>query len=223
MNYEKIYNQIVERSKKEGRKKYRKDNIKYVYYEKHHIIPRCMGGSDEKDNLVLLTAREHFICHWLLVRIYTDNKKLIYSFHAMCKQNKSGNRYNPSSRVYEEARKLFLKTYVPWNKGKKGLKNPNAGKSMVEIFGQVRAAEINFRKSMSLKETHKLPEVKERMSNRYRRKGYIISDNTKLKISDTLKKKYSENSIINGMQNKTHSEETKNKIRLSRIKSIEHA
>ena len=36
------------------------------YVEKHHIIPRCIGGSDHKENLVSLTAREHFVCHLLL-------------------------------------------------------------------------------------------------------------------------------------------------------------
>jgi len=40
-----------------------------VYTEKHHIIPKSLGGSDLKDNLVRLTAREHFICHLLLTKI----------------------------------------------------------------------------------------------------------------------------------------------------------
>ncbi len=41
-----------------------------TYVEKHHIIPRSMGGSDTADNLVCLTAREHFLAHWLLYRIH---------------------------------------------------------------------------------------------------------------------------------------------------------
>lgn len=47
------------------------------YVEKHHILPKCfkMGGERDRDNLVLLTAREHFICHKLLTRM-TDNKAL---------------------------------------------------------------------------------------------------------------------------------------------------
>lgn len=40
------------------------------YYENHHIIPRSLNGSNSSENLVLLTAREHFICHWLLVKIF---------------------------------------------------------------------------------------------------------------------------------------------------------
>jgi len=39
-----------------------------VYYERHHIIPKSLGGSDGQQNLVKLTAREHFVCHLLLVK-----------------------------------------------------------------------------------------------------------------------------------------------------------
>ena len=67
MNYEKIYNQIIDRAK---------IRVLEGYKEIHHIIPRCVGGTNDKDNLVTLTAREHFICHWLLVRMYPDNNKL---------------------------------------------------------------------------------------------------------------------------------------------------
>ena len=34
------------------------------YTENHHIIPKCLGGSNLEENLVNLTAREHFVCHW---------------------------------------------------------------------------------------------------------------------------------------------------------------
>jgi hypothetical protein len=57
MNYERIYNQIIERAK----------NRKLIgYKERHHIIPKCMGGNNNELNLVELTAREHFLCHWLI-------------------------------------------------------------------------------------------------------------------------------------------------------------
>ena len=50
-----------------------------IYYELHHILPKCLGGDDYSENLVLLTAREHFIAHKLLTKIYPDNKKLIFA------------------------------------------------------------------------------------------------------------------------------------------------
>lgn len=210
MNYEKIYNQIVARAKTRKLEGYK---------ERHHIIPKCMGGTNDKENLVLLTAREHFICHWLLVRIYPNNKKLIYSFHAMCKQNKSGNRYLPSSRVYKEAKELFKQTYIPWNKGKKGIsKNPNAGKSMIEIFGLDKANEINRRKSNTLKLTFSDPIIKEKLKSRKPRNSYTMSDEVKAKISNTLKNKYSNGLVQNGMTGKQHSESTKQLIRNKKLK-----
>jgi hypothetical protein len=101
MNYQRIYNQIIDRAKNENRKKY-----KNIYYEQHHIIPKCMGGNENKKNLILLTAREHFIVHWLLIRIYADNRKLAHAFWAMCnlKGNVLDNRIMPSSRTYSEAK-----------------------------------------------------------------------------------------------------------------------
>lgn len=48
---------------------------KDTYAEKHHIIPRSLGGNDTKENLVLLTSREHFVCHLLLVKMTKDNFK----------------------------------------------------------------------------------------------------------------------------------------------------
>ena len=76
MNYQKIYSSIIENAKKENRIKLRKNQSSYIYYEKHHIIPKCLNGTDEKNNLVLLTAREHYVCHKLLTRIYPNTRGL---------------------------------------------------------------------------------------------------------------------------------------------------
>jgi len=67
MNYIRIYNQIINKAKN-------RIIQDLQYYENHHIIPKCMGGSNKKDNLVKLTAREHFICHWLLFKEYKTSK-----------------------------------------------------------------------------------------------------------------------------------------------------
>ena len=80
------------------------------YSEKHHIIPRCLGGSDDKENLVILTAREHFLAHYLLTKIYPDNYKLIDAFRMMgvINENEGQKRYI-NSRLYESKKKLFSK------------------------------------------------------------------------------------------------------------------
>jgi hypothetical protein len=96
MNYQRIYDQIIDRAKERKLEGYK---------EKHHIIPKCMGGGNEKENLVVLTAREHFICHWLLCRIYPENRKLGHAFWFMSKQNAPAQQRNyvVSSRTYAEA------------------------------------------------------------------------------------------------------------------------
>jgi len=96
MNYQRIYDQLikraVERCSIDG------------YTEKHHILPRSMGGSDEPENLVVLTAREHLIAHWLLTKSYPENRKLKFSFMAMRMDN-SGKRWC-SGRAFEAARSI---------------------------------------------------------------------------------------------------------------------
>jgi len=81
MNYKKIYDSIIERSV--GRKKIRRGQPNYVYYERHHILPKCLGGSDEKNNLAFLTAEEHWLAHLLLVKMNPGNHKLVFACQAM--------------------------------------------------------------------------------------------------------------------------------------------
>ena len=63
------------------------------YKETHHIIPKCMGGTDDAANLVDLTPEEHFVAHQLLVRIYPKNYKLVNAA-VMMTANSSGKRNN---------------------------------------------------------------------------------------------------------------------------------
>ena len=107
MNYQKHYDNLIQT------RLFRILDIN-IYYEKHHIIPKSMGGSNTKENLVPLTAREHFIAYWLLYRIY-KNRETASAFWSMCgKGNKTMKRYIPSSRAYEEARLSHIKE----NKGR---------------------------------------------------------------------------------------------------------
>jgi hypothetical protein len=74
------------------------------YVEKHHIIPKSLGGLNNKDNLVKLTAREHFICHWLLTKMVDDKSRvsMAYAFMKMANQcNRQQKRYLVPARTYE--------------------------------------------------------------------------------------------------------------------------
>jgi hypothetical protein len=94
MEYLKIYNKIIELAK------FR--NLS-GYTEKHHIIPKCLGGSNKRENIVSLTPKEHYICHKLLCEIYPTDNKLKYAFWRMCNvtNNEFQDRnYKVSSNVY---------------------------------------------------------------------------------------------------------------------------
>jgi hypothetical protein len=51
--------------------------------EKHHIVPKCIGGSDSEDNIVSLSPREHYLAHYILHRMYPDNKPLQRAYWMM--------------------------------------------------------------------------------------------------------------------------------------------
>ena len=79
-----------------------------VYTEKHHIIPKCMGGSNNIDNLVKLTAREHFICHLLLTKMTEGNVcyKMKYALSMISYAKNIGNgRYILKNRMIEYTKK----------------------------------------------------------------------------------------------------------------------
>lgn len=91
MNYTTIYNSIIDRSKCRSLD---------GYIEKHHIIPRCMGGGDDSDNIANLTAREHYVCHLLLVKMYPSNRKLVFAANMMCTVS-TNTKARSGNRLYE--------------------------------------------------------------------------------------------------------------------------
>jgi hypothetical protein len=102
MNYQYIYDCLIKKSKLENRQK-----NTGIYYEQHHIVPRCLGGTEDKENLILLTAREHFIAHKLLCEIYPNNKGLrlaVWIFVNKMQSYTLHRNYRISSREYEQAK-----------------------------------------------------------------------------------------------------------------------
>ena len=118
--YSKIYFSIIQQAQA-------RQLLDDIYTEKHHIIPRSLKGTNDPNNLVKLTAREHYICHLLLTKMTTgDNKiKMVYAaWRMMCRQKDSKRDYKIISRTYQrikEERANYLKTLV-------GEKNHNFGK-----------------------------------------------------------------------------------------------
>lgn len=138
MNYQRIYNLLVQKAQD------RKEIPDVI--EKHHILPKSMGGSNSKSNIVFFTPKEHYVSHHLLWKIYR-NKEMHYAFWLMVNKTSSDGRrvYKVNSRTYslakEEHRLQVSKTHtgktrseeskrksgsaikgrIPWNKGLTGV------------------------------------------------------------------------------------------------------
>jgi hypothetical protein len=82
---------------------YYKGMIVEGYVEKHHIVPKCHGGTNELSNLVALPPKAHFICHYLLHKAYPTDSSLAHAFSMMCVNNPHQNRRS-SGILYEKAR-----------------------------------------------------------------------------------------------------------------------
>ena len=106
--YSKIYHSIINNAKSQCRVKRKTNHKHYVYYEEHHITPQSLGGSDDSFNLVLLTAREHFLCHYLLCKMVPEDSyawhKVVRAFTFMYSSSAPQRRY-VNSKLYESARK----------------------------------------------------------------------------------------------------------------------
>jgi transposase-like protein len=104
--YFRYYNSLIERAisreKLEG------------YIERHHVVPRCMGGGDEPENIVELTAEEHYTCHLLLVKMYPLNRKLVHAARLMtCKSKWTGGRSNNKLYGWLKRKKMGVDPCIP--------------------------------------------------------------------------------------------------------------
>lgn len=140
MNYKKVYDQIIQNrlTNKLSRNQ---------YTERHHIMPKCLGGTDDESNLVRLTAREHFICHALLAEMYEKGTNEWYRMNnAFMMMRPSPTRKETryfNSRLYELKRKDFSTTMKYLQSGEKNSQ-----------FGKVWVYNV------SLKKNTKVPKIK---------------------------------------------------------------
>jgi hypothetical protein len=91
-----------------------------TYIEKHHILPKCMGGVNTPENLVRLTAREHYICHLILTKCTkgADKDKMIHAIWIMsCKYPNCVHKTKISGHTYEYLRKKASILISMVNKG----------------------------------------------------------------------------------------------------------
>lgn len=181
MNYNKIYYDIIDKAKSENRTK---DDD--VYYELHHIAPRALFPELEncKWNKVLLTAREHFLCHLMLTKLEDPEQrnKMIVAASGMAYRN--GLKIN--SRIYEMLKREHGK--------------------LMSINNPMRKDETRTKVSMTLKQKYK--------NENHPSKGYKHSDETKSKISEAAKGRipWNKGKKYTTGKKRVQTEETKNKI-----------
>ena len=105
MNYKRIYENLINRARTrvppEG------------YIERHHVVPRCLGGSDDETNLVALTPEEHYVAHQLLVKMYPKERGLIYAAN-----NMTANHNGRKNKRYGWIKRKFSKQRAIDSKGK---------------------------------------------------------------------------------------------------------
>ena len=189
--YNQWYTNITERAKNRHLE---------TYTESHHIVPRSLGGGDEPNNLVNLTPREHFVCHWLLVKMTTgqEHHKMLNALRMMRAEKKGQQRYNTkiTARVYESIKQEYAKLQSESLKGK--------GNGFYGKTHTPEAREKIRQKNLGNKLT---PEQHARLvANTTGKKKPPITEEHRAKLSVA---KQGEN---NNMWGKTQSEDTRKKI-----------
>ena len=178
--YKKWHDSIIDRAK---------SRVLFCYTEKHHIIPRSCGGSDDKSNLVSLTVKEHFIVHMLLTKILKGNNryKMILAFSFMCDLNRINSRLFSKLRL--KALKIMSKKLTGRKlpkeirlKIKKARKNQICSKEQRQKYSKIfsNLIWVNFNgkskrikkelKEKFLKEGYKLGRSKEYLTKDYSNK-----------------------------------------------------
>ena len=114
MDYKKHYIRLIET-------RLNRTPINGEYYEKHHIIPKCWGGSNKKENIIKLTGREHYVAHWLLYRMRPHSEKVSLAFWMMSYPGSKyvEREYRISSRAYSEAKQAMAEANRKLNTGRK--------------------------------------------------------------------------------------------------------
>lgn len=96
MRYIEHYNRLIERAR---------SRLLEGYSERHHIVPKCVGGTDEESNLVSLTPEEHYVAHQMLVKMYPGDMRILKAATMMA-INANGKR--PNNRLYGWLKRRYI-------------------------------------------------------------------------------------------------------------------
>lgn len=146
MNYHKHYYTMMDRAK---------SRLLEGYVEKHHIIPKCLGGSEDLSNLVQLTPEEHYVAHQLLIKMYPGNHKLIFATKMMTVKK----RHRPNNKMYGWVRRKWIESasVAPRKPRKKETKPRNR----VYVVSEAHKQKVSA--SLKARNYHHSPETRERI------------------------------------------------------------
>ena len=145
--YYRAYLVLLERVQKSTRirhsRKTRRLDPSLPYYEKHHIVPKSFSGSDQSDNLILLTGKEHYLAHRFLTR-FTNGVYRIKMMKALdsmgMKSKNTTDRYRMPASVYQYNREQLSRIGCS-DETKRKIGLANKGRSPSNK-GQPRSAEV---------------------------------------------------------------------------------
>lgn len=172
------------------------------YHEKHHILPKCMGGGNEEENLIDLFAREHFVAHKLLAEENPNSDSLMYAWWMLA--HIDGREI--TEEEYEEARIAFshkMKTRTFSEEHRRKLSEAGKGRQFTEEWyrkqseshkgkpGPNKGKPMSDEVKQKLSEANKNPSQETRKKMSDAKKGTIPWNKNK-KLSEEFCKKNSE-------------------------------
>lgn len=166
-----------------------------LYVEKHHIIPKSLGGDDSSTNIAVLTAREHFICHLLLIKMVNglSKHKMAHALWMMTRKSSKMNRnYQINSKIYEIARVCHQEAASARHKG---TKKPRTEQHQSNLSKALRGRKFKFKSpsnkiGKTYEEIYGVEQAKLLREKRSETlKGRLVSDETRTKQSQKRKGK----------------------------------
>ena len=203
--YQHWYNQLIDRAR-------RREHL-YEYFERHHIVPCCLGGSDDPSNIAKLTYREHFLAHWLLTKFTKgqERRKMLSALKHMAFFSLEGRRI-VSSWQYAVARRAAKNAAT-------GVKLKSSTKAKMSVASKAtwNHPQTRARILAAQRAAHGTPESKARKSAS--QKGRVLPPEVRAKIgrpwSEQRRKEMSDK-----LRGREFSKEHREKLRVP--KSTEH-
>jgi len=206
MDYRLIHDEIISRAR---------ERCLEGYCERHHVIPKCLGGTDDPENIVRLTAREHFIIHKILCILYPHESRLHWAAFMMA--NGSGSKkqdrgYRVGAREYERLRKNLKhsdETKAKVSRANKGRQTRLGAKLSEETRRKMSIAKKG--RSTGPRTYQTTQETRDKLSKAARERDRSLhTEETKQKMSAAWERKRNEG--YEWRSGIPHTEETKSKI-----------